>query len=146
MFYSHYFFEACRKLKAMDLFMNRLEDWHGLERDGFMTTPEHFGLVTRSDCHAWGAHPLYHFYTSVIGIRPSAFGFETVRIEPQLVHVSKARAAMVHPQGQIMVALERRGDELSVEVDLPHPVKGTFVWNEQEILLKPGYQSFHILS
>lgn len=143
MFYSHYFFEACRKLKAMDLFMNRLEDWFGLERDGFLTTPEHFGLETRSDCHAWGAHPLYHFYTSVIGIRPSTFGFETVRIEPQLVHVNKASADMVHPRGRITLELERRGEELSVEVNLPHTVKGTFIWSGKEILLESGYQTFH---
>ena len=33
---------------------------------------------TRSDCHAWGAHPVFHFYATVLGIRPAAPGFRRV--------------------------------------------------------------------
>ncbi len=38
-----------------------------------------------------GAHPLYHFFATILGIRPASAGFRTVRIEPQLGSLTFAR-------------------------------------------------------
>src|SRR5690606_34919227 len=82
-FFTHYYFETCRMTNRADKLYERLEDWRQLDGEGLMTTPEHWGS-TRSDCHAWGGHPLFHYYTTILGIRPSAFGFNRVAIEPML--------------------------------------------------------------
>ena len=65
---------------------DRMELWFNLIEQGFKTTPE-APEPTRSDCHGWGAHPLYHDFASLLGIdgknrRPAAFGFERVEIAP----------------------------------------------------------------
>ena len=40
-------------------------------------------MRARSDCHAWGSHPIYHLLTGVAGIKPASNGFASVRIVPQ---------------------------------------------------------------
>lgn len=57
-YFAHYYLEACLDAGRADLFAARLETWREGLRAGFRTTPENFG-TTRSDCHAWSAHPLY---------------------------------------------------------------------------------------
>lgn len=69
-YFTHYFFEVCFKLGREDVFFERLEPWHQCVREGYKTFPESFGR-TRSDCHAWSAHPLYHYVTGVMGARPT---------------------------------------------------------------------------
>ncbi len=72
--FTHYYFEACYKLKNEEAFNERLELWFSLKEQGFKTTFEEPGN-SRSDCHAWGAHPIYHFFATILGIRPMDFGF-----------------------------------------------------------------------
>lgn len=60
-YFSHYLFEVYRKYRLYSLMDEYLEKWSVLERDGLYTVPEEFTPDTRSDCHAWGAHPLYHY-------------------------------------------------------------------------------------
>jgi len=56
-FFSYYLFEACRKRGLESIIDARLSAWWKLLDDGFRTTPENFG-TTRSDAHAWSAHPV----------------------------------------------------------------------------------------
>ena len=56
-FFTHYLIQACGQSKAKRRIEVALEPWWKLSEQGFTTTPEHFG-VTRSDCHAWSAHPI----------------------------------------------------------------------------------------
>ena len=52
-------------------------------------------------CHGWGAHPLYHFFASLLGIRPSSLGFDHVEISPMPGHLTSLSGDMVHPRGRI---------------------------------------------
>jgi hypothetical protein len=56
-FFCYYLFAALEAAGARAVIAARLEPWRELLRNGFTTTPEHFG-ETRSDCHGWSAHPL----------------------------------------------------------------------------------------
>lgn len=60
-YFSHYLFEVYRKYRLYSHMDEYLKKWSVLERDRFYTVPEEFTTDTRSDCHAWGAHPLYHY-------------------------------------------------------------------------------------
>ena len=79
MYFSHYLFEAYFRHGRGDLFLKKLDLWRGFVRDGLKTPLEAPGVRGRSDCHAWGSHPLYHLLTGVAGIRPVADGFSAAR-------------------------------------------------------------------
>ena len=63
--FSFYYLEACRAFKQKELFLARLERYlQTADQPDMRTIPEVFpgGNWLRSDCHAWGAHILYHHF------------------------------------------------------------------------------------
>ena len=108
---THFLFEAAAQTGRMDVFWRRIGPWLELAGEGFVTTPENFGK-TRSECHAWGAHPLFHLFASIAGVRPAAFGFQKVRFKPCPGSLKAADLTMAHPLGTVRI---RWGD-----VDAPH--------------------------
>jgi alpha-L-rhamnosidase len=103
----------------------------------FSTWPEIPG-DTRSDSHAWSAHPMYDFLALVAGIEPASPGFATVRIAPHLGTLPALTATYPHPAGDIKVDYHREGSGLRAVVTLPGTVKGEFVYNGKTWPLKPG--------
>jgi len=138
-YFSHYLFETFHKLNRFEPLFARLEHWYGLTAQGFVTTPE-MPEPTRSDCHAWGSHPLFHYYATILGIRPAAMGFQQVEIRPQLGPLLTVTGRVVHPQGWIEVDLRRSGDRLEGTITLPDGVTGTFHGARGSQLLTSGAQ------
>lgn len=136
-YFSHYLFEALRQGGRADLILRRLDDWHALVQNGLKTTIES-PEPTRSDCHAWGAHPVYHLFASVLGVRPSAPGFQQVLVQPQLGSLSFAEGRMVHPRGEVEVRCERREDNMDIEVTLPEGIWGTLLAQNRAYPLESG--------
>ena len=100
-YFLHYLFETCRELDRMDVFLERMQPWFDMPAYGFKTTYENADPHTnRSDCHAWGAHPLYHYFASLLGIRPGAPGFARVDVRPQLGPLNWASGSIPHPGGR----------------------------------------------
>ena len=62
-FYSHYLFEVLGIMKRTDVLLERLNSWFDLEKLGFVTLPEYLEDKSRSDCHAWSTHPVYHYFS-----------------------------------------------------------------------------------
>lgn len=58
-YFTHYVLEALAEMKDQAAFDRRLDVWRALPATGLRTLPEQ-PEPTRSDCHAWGAHILYH--------------------------------------------------------------------------------------
>jgi hypothetical protein len=139
-YFNHYLFETYYLLNQPDAFFTRLGLWFDLPSQGFKTTPEQ-PEPTRSDCHGWGAHPLYHFFASLLGIRPASFGFERVAIAPMPGRLSSLSGVMVHPRGQIEAALEFEAGRVCGRVTLPAGVEGTFRFAEKTVDLQPGMQA-----
>jgi hypothetical protein len=106
---------------------------------GLKTTPETFPKQ-RSDCHDWTAHPLFHFYATVLGIRPASMGFATVEIAPQLGQLSHAAGKLVHPRGFIEVEFHQSGEKISGTVTLPDGVTGIIRANGRTLSLQGGTQ------
>lgn len=144
-YFSFYIFEAlCSMGKTADI-RSRLEAWMQLPKQGFKTPPEEFGQ-SRSDCHAWGSHPLYHFHASVLGIRPDAPGFRSVRITPRDIGWKEIQGTTVHPQGDIKTRFVFSGSTLEGEVFLPADLSGTLDWGETSVALAPGKNSISLTS
>jgi hypothetical protein len=136
-YFTHYLFEALRVAGKMDRFSARMGLWFDLGARGLKTTVE-APEPTRSDAHAWAAHPVFHYLASVLGIRPGAPGFARVNVQPQLGSLTWARGAMVHPKGMIRVDLRVEGGRLRGTVELPAGVPGTLMTGAATRELQPG--------
>ena len=137
-YFSHYLFETYLRFGRADLFLNKLDLWRDLVRDGLMTPVEAPGERGRSDCHAWGAHPLYHFQTGITGIRPVANGFASVEIAPQFGPLKRIKASMPTPKGILSVDLRRDDDAVSGTITVPAGLPATFVWRKSRFPLHSG--------
>jgi hypothetical protein len=101
-------------------------------------TPE----PTRSDSHAWSAHPNYGLLATVLGVRPDAPGFRSVRIAPRLGPLERAEGRIPHPLGDIEVRLVRAGPRgIQAEVALPAGLTGVFEWEGAAQPLRAGRQT-----
>ena len=138
-YFTHYLFETLRLLDQAGPLFQRLEYWHSLKGQGFVTTPE-MPEPSRSDCHAWGSHPLYHFYATILGVRPASFGFDQVEIRPRLGPLQHAKGRMVHPKGWIEVDVQAVNGRLEGAISLPEGITGTFHGSTGSIPLVAGVQ------
>lgn len=142
-YFSHYLFETYRLLGQPAALFERLGLWFDLAAQGFKTTPEQ-PEPSRSDCHGWGAHPLYHFFATMLGIRPTAFGFDEVEIAPMPGHLTHLSGEMVHPRGRITADLHFDGEHVRGTVSLPDGLHGTFRYGDKTVDLQPGAQSIEL--
>jgi hypothetical protein len=123
-YFSHYYFEVCRRLERMDKFFERMDLWFYLKQMG-LKTPIEMPEPSRSDCHAWSSHPLFHYYATILGVRPGEPGFRSVTIEPRLGSLSWAWGRFAHPDGGwIGVDLRLEGGKLHARIELPDGLHG----------------------
>lgn len=134
-YFSFYLLEAFAQSGAAKPFFDQLDFWRSLPAQGFRSLPEAPGN-TRSDCHGWGAHPLYHSYASIAGIRPASPGFQKVRIEPMLGTLDKIELRMPHPDGEITFAMEQGNDSIRFKITLPEGISGELIWGGNTYPLK----------
>ena len=137
-YYKFYLFQALKKAGMANIYLEQLGPWHDMLAKG-LSTWEEGDYDERSDCHAWGSSPLYDLFATVCGIRSSSPGFKTVHIEPAFGPLLKVTAEMPHPMGEIILNLERKGENgLKGEILLPEELEGKFSWKNQVINLIPG--------
>ncbi len=138
-YFTHYLFDTYRALDLGDALLARLVPWFALQDHGFKTTPE-YREPARSDSHAWSAHPLYHMFATVLGVRPASFGFQTVDIAPLLGPLQAIGGTSIHPQGAIELDLRREAGRLVGTIVLPGKVTGIVRFGGREQLVTPGRQ------
>ena len=111
--------------------------WFPLAGMGFKALPEE-PEPCRSDCHAWGAHPLYHFYATVLGIRPATPGGDHLTLRPRLGPLQKVSGTLPHPRGDVRIEWEQHDGRLSGRVELPLGVTATLYANGGKQELENG--------
>ncbi|MDT8389051.1 MAG: alpha-L-rhamnosidase [Lentisphaeria bacterium] len=111
-YYGHYYLEAARTMCRADAFHRRLREWYDLVDNGFRT-PRESPEPSRSDCHGWGSHPIFHAFASLLGIRPTAPGFAELRVDPLPGQLRDLSGELPHPKG--IVRVEVRGNQISVD-------------------------------
>jgi alpha-L-rhamnosidase len=137
-YFRFYVDEALRKSGLAARYMERLDPWRDMIRNGLTATAE-TPEPSRSDSHAWSAHPNYHLLATVLGIRPLSPNFRTVVVAPALGEMRWARGEVPHPRGSIKVDLRRVGHAgVDAHIELPGDLPGEFRWNEGTVPLHPG--------
>lgn len=138
-YWMFYLFEVYQRFGRGDLILEKLGIWNEWLSQGLLTPPEMYE-PSRSDCHGWGSHPLFHLRASVAGIRPSSAGFRTVEIAPSPGGLTRLSASVPHPQGMVETEMAFDGQRCKATVRLPRGVSGVFRWRNQRKSLRGGLQ------
>src|SRR5215471_11457496 len=127
-YFRFYLARAIEHSGMGDEYLKLLGPWRQMVALGLTTwaeSPE----PTRSDSHAWSAHPNFDLLRIVAGIRPAAAGFKKVEMEPHLGVLKELKAAMPIPQGTVELQYRKAPDRTIAKVNLPAGVSGELVWN-----------------
>lgn len=138
-YFRFYLARAIEHAGMGDQYLNLLKPWRDMVAFGLTTWAEQ-PEPTRSDSHAWSAHPNFDFLTIVAGIRPKATGFSSVIIEPHLGQLRNVASAVPTPKGMVEVNYVSKSSGVSAEINLPPNVTGELVWKGKTLILHPGHQ------
>ncbi len=144
-YFRFYLSRALDHAGMADDYLQSIEPWRQLLKLHFSTWPETPG-VTRSDSHAWSAHPIYDLLTLVAGIEPASPGFRTVRIAPHLGSLPSLTATFPHPNGEIRVEYRRTSSGLRASITLPAGLSGSFVYSGRSLPLHHGVNRILVAS
>lgn len=139
-YFKFYLFRALAKAGLADRYLEQLGPWYTMLDLGLTTWAEK-PEPTRSDSHAWSAHPTLDLLHIVAGIAPAAPGFTRVRIAPHLGTLQTLDAAVPTPRGDVAVSYAKEGTALKATITLPEGVTGTLVWGASTAPLVPGTQT-----
>jgi hypothetical protein len=139
-YFRFYLARASEHAGLGDEYLRLLGPWRTMVGMGLTTwaeSPE----PTRSDSHAWSAHPNFDLLRIVAGIRPKRAGFEVVVIEPHLGGLTEVKAGMPIPRGMLEVEYKRKAAGVAARVKLPVGVTGELEWKGKEFALREGEQT-----
>ncbi|MBD2868963.1 alpha-L-rhamnosidase-related protein [Paenibacillus arenilitoris] len=138
---SYYLFRALEKAGRYDRTEELWRPWRELLKLGLTTWPED-PFMQRSDCHAWGALPLYEFTNGLLGVRPELPGWEAIRIEPQCLSLREAEGRVITPKGLVEVQWEKKEGKYSISGTAPVTVPVTLVMPDGTVRSIPGGGEF----
>jgi hypothetical protein len=135
-YFAWYLVQAMVHAGKADQYLGLLQTWRNLLAMNYTTWPEERddagqggkGQSTRSDSHAWSAHPTADLLGIVAGIGPDAPGYARVKVEPALGSLKKLSATAATPQGPVSVRYRLSGATLNAEITRPANLPGDFVW------------------
>jgi len=76
--------------------------------------------------HGWSSGPTAWLSENVLGIRPTAPGYKSVEIAPNLLTLSWAKGSVPTPLGPIAVAIDKTS---GITLDLPSGIAATLTYN-----------------
>ncbi len=136
-YFRFYVARALDHAGLSDLYLGSLGPWRSMLDIGLTTFAE-TAEPTRSDDHAWSAHPNYDLLTLVAGIRPGSPGFRTVLVEPHPSTLTEFDAAMPHPGGEIVEHCKLENGSWAIDISLPPGVTGILIWGGKSTALSAG--------
>jgi alpha-L-rhamnosidase len=127
-YFAWYLVRAFEHAGMSSRYLDLLQTWRDLLKLHYTTWPESRG-DTRSDTHAWSAHPTADLLGVVAGIEPAAPGYARLQVVPHLGALTSLDAAAATPRGAVSVRYRREGKTLTAEIDRPAALPGDFIWN-----------------
>lgn len=112
-------------------YLAELEPWREMLNDNLSTFAEN-PEPTRSDCHAWSAHPILGLMQIVAGVTSVAPGWGKARIAPNPGKLPAFEAVIAHPDGRMKVVFGQ--DKLQIESPVPFELD----WQGKQGGFSPG--------
>ena len=116
-YFKYYLFEALYRCQEAEALHAEYEFWGALVDQGLKTCVE-APEPTRSDCHAWGAHPVYHLVASIAGLRPAGLG-KTFDLKPCLHDLTDLSLTLPHPEGSIQLTIAQSNGSIDAQCQAP---------------------------
>ena len=132
-YFSFYLFEAMFYAGRGDLIWPALQTWHKMLSLGLSTFPE-TPEPTRSDCHAWSAHPLYHYFASILGMRPTEPLCQKIKLTPPAIYPNISPSlpeslggTCMTPYGKIKVSILKQKQNWLQHISYDLPVEENII-------------------
>ncbi len=136
-YFKYYLHQAAIEADLGNDYLTWLNDWRDQLQLGLTTWAEN-PEPTRSDCHAWSAHPNIEFLRTVLGVDSASPGFRSVRVAPHPGALTQVAGTVPHTLGDIAVQGEKRGGHWRFQVTLPAGLTGMFEMDGRTDQLVPG--------
>jgi alpha-L-rhamnosidase len=140
-YFAWYLVRAFEHAGMADRYPALLRTWRDLLALHYTTWPESRG-ETRSDTHAWSAHPTADLLGLIAGIRPAAPGYARLRVAPVLGDLTSLDATAATPRGAVSVRYKMEASGLTAEIDRPENLPGEFVWKGRTYPLSNVHSRF----
>ncbi|WP_169802889.1 alpha-L-rhamnosidase-related protein [Sphingobium herbicidovorans] len=135
-YFAWYLAQALVHAGQADRYVSLLQTWRDLLAMNYTTWPEERDGAgqggekqsTRSDSHAWSAHPTADLLGIVAGIGPDAPGYARLKVEPAPGSLKRLSATAATPHGPVSVRYRLSGGTLTAEITRPANLPGDFVW------------------
>ena len=142
-YFSYYLFDAYFTFGRGELFLKRLDLWRKYVSQDLKTPLEspdsgEREREARSDCHAWGSHPLVFMQRGLAGVTSIAPFFRRVRVAPSPGALRFIKSRTPHPEGFVETDVSFDEGHVSGKVSLPAGVSGEFVWKGRVQQLQAG--------
>jgi len=142
-YFAWYLARAFEHAGLRDRYPALLKTWRDLLALHYTTWPESRGN-TRSDTHAWSAHPTADMLNIIAGIGPDAPGYARLRVAPVPGALTSLDAAAATPKGQVSVRYTVRDGMLEAVVDRPAALPGEFIWKGKRYPLTETHSRFEL--
>lgn len=114
MFYLFRALEQCDLYRYTDSLWNI---WREMVENQLSTCAEK-PVMSRSDCHAWGALALYELPSVILGVRPAKPGYGEVEVSPRTENLQWAKGEVVTPRGKVFVSWDKTEEgEVRVQIE-----------------------------
>lgn len=113
-----YMFRAMEKAGLYEETLALWGQWKELLTLHLTTIPE-TPFRPRSDCHAWGALPLYEFTRGILGVSPLVPGWEKILIEPKCFYIKGLKGKVITPKGIVQVEFKKEEEVFRITGKAP---------------------------
>ncbi|MEI7576561.1 MAG: alpha-L-rhamnosidase [Armatimonadota bacterium] len=119
-YFQHYRFEALAKLGRHQQMLDSIrKEWGAMVDNGLVCTMEQLE-PSRSDCHAWAAHPLLHFQTKILGFHPLEPG--RIEFRPHLCDLEWAEGYIATGKGLLHAHVRLKGSSWEATLVVPEGI------------------------
>ena len=124
-YFMHFVFDAFAHTNLFEKF--GVEKMHEYKVQPGTQTVREMGAERGDYSHGWIASPTYQMSSKILGVVPTSPAFDAFAIRPTLCGLTFAHGVVPSPHGNILVAWERKPDQLTMKVTVPPGASGTLV-------------------